>query len=94
MESRGWWNPNGKSEEWVAREGRDNQSLESSIGFNTAWEAEKGERVWPVEAKLEDHEWQEEFNSNQRQRETLEKLAVMVDYVTKAHWKNNSRFGY
>lgn len=71
LESRGKGHPNGKSEEGTARQGRNYQSLKSSISFNGAREVQKGEGIWFVKAKLEDHEWQEEFNSYER--ETHEK---------------------
>lgn len=57
MESRGRWDPDGKTEEGDARKGGNYRDLESSISFNGAWEEEEGERVWHVKAEPEDHEW-------------------------------------
>jgi len=87
LESRGKWHPNGKSEEGVARKGRNHQGLKNSIAFNGERKVQKGEGVWLVKAKPEDHEWQEEFNSNER--EALEKqIGKMKCTKTSFHIQN------
>ena len=45
LESRGKWHPNGKSEEGVARKGRNHQGLKNSIAFNGERKVQKGDGV-------------------------------------------------